>query len=99
MSSLPMARRTPRPYGERVRFLISIHQFDSTGFDATGLRAYLKRAEELGFEGGWVLEQTVGPAPLLAPLTLRGGATTFVPFRLSLIELGSAIDHDDRSFP
>ena len=43
------------PYGDEVRFSISIHQFDETGFDAAGLRDYLKRAEELGFEGGWVL--------------------------------------------
>jgi alkanesulfonate monooxygenase SsuD/methylene tetrahydromethanopterin reductase-like flavin-dependent oxidoreductase (luciferase family) len=53
-----------------VRFSISIPQLDSNGFDAAGLRCYLARAEELGFEGGWVLEQTVGEAPLLAPLEL-----------------------------
>jgi probable F420-dependent oxidoreductase len=53
-----------------VRFSIAIPQFDYDGFDAPGLRSYLARAEELGFEGGWVLEQTVGPAPLLAPLEL-----------------------------
>ncbi|BBZ45792.1 LLM class flavin-dependent oxidoreductase [Mycobacterium parmense] len=53
-----------------MRFSIAIPQFDYRGFDAAGLRSYLARAEELGFEGGWVLEQTVGPAPLLAPLEL-----------------------------
>ncbi|MGA3254822.1 MAG: LLM class flavin-dependent oxidoreductase [Mycobacterium sp.] len=53
-----------------MRFSIAIPQFDYDGFDAPGLRSYLARAEELGFEGGWVLEQTVGPAPLLAPLEL-----------------------------
>ena len=57
-----------------MKFSISIHQFDQTGFDAAGLRAYLTRAEELGFEGGWVLEQTIGPAPLLAPLELLAWA-------------------------
>jgi len=57
-----------------VKFSISIHQFDATGFDAAGLRDYLKRAEELGFEGGWVLEQTIGPAPLIAPLELLAWA-------------------------
>ena len=41
-----------------------------TGFDAAGLRDYLTRAEELGFEGGWVLEQIIGEAPLIAPLEL-----------------------------
>ncbi len=46
-----------------MRFSISIHQFDVAGFDAAGQRDYLARAEELGFEGGWVLEQIVGEAP------------------------------------
>ena len=53
-----------------MRFSIAIPQFDYNGFDDAGLRAYLARAEELGFEGGWTLEQTIGPAPLLAPLEL-----------------------------
>jgi alkanesulfonate monooxygenase SsuD/methylene tetrahydromethanopterin reductase-like flavin-dependent oxidoreductase (luciferase family) len=57
-----------------VKFSISIHQFDATGFDAAGLRDYLKRAEELGFEGGWVLEQIIGSAPLIAPLELLAWA-------------------------
>lgn len=53
-----------------MRFSIAIPQFDYDRFDAAGLRSYLARAEELGFEGGWVLEQIIGPAPLLAPLEL-----------------------------
>ncbi len=53
-----------------MRFSIAIPQFDYDGFDAAGLRSYLRRAEELGFEGGWVLEQTIGAGPLLAPLEL-----------------------------
>jgi alkanesulfonate monooxygenase SsuD/methylene tetrahydromethanopterin reductase-like flavin-dependent oxidoreductase (luciferase family) len=53
-----------------VRFSIAIPQFDFEGFDEAGLRSYLARAEELGFEGGWVLEQIIGAAPLLAPLEL-----------------------------
>lgn len=53
-----------------MRFSIAIPQFDYDGFDAAGLRSYLARAEELGFEAGWVLEQIVGAAPLLAPLEL-----------------------------
>ena len=57
-----------------MRFSIAIPQLDYDGFgdsfDAPGLRSYLARAEELGFEGGWVLEQTIGQAPLLAPLEL-----------------------------
>ena len=53
-----------------MRWTISIPQLDTDGFDAEGLRAYLGRAEELGFEAGWVMEQAVGPTPLIAPLEL-----------------------------
>jgi alkanesulfonate monooxygenase SsuD/methylene tetrahydromethanopterin reductase-like flavin-dependent oxidoreductase (luciferase family) len=53
-----------------VRFSISIPQRDADGFDDAGVKSYLARAEELGFEGGWTLEQTVGPAPLIAPMEL-----------------------------
>ncbi len=53
-----------------MRFSIAIPQFDYDSFDAAGLASFLARAEELGFEGGWVLEQIIGEAPLLAPLEL-----------------------------
>ena len=47
-----------------MRYSISIPQFDVDGFDSEGLRSYLTRAEVLGFEGGWTLEQVIGPAGL-----------------------------------
>ncbi|KUI32571.1 LLM class flavin-dependent oxidoreductase [Mycobacterium sp. GA-2829] len=53
-----------------MRFSISIPQRFPDSFDAEGVRSYLARAEELGFEGGWVLEQPIGPTPLIAPLEL-----------------------------
>ncbi|MBO0678905.1 LLM class flavin-dependent oxidoreductase [Mycolicibacterium sp. S2-37] len=53
-----------------MRFSISIPQLDFDGFDADGVRGYLSRAEELGFEGGWAVEQPIGPTPLIAPLEL-----------------------------
>jgi len=53
-----------------VRFSISIPQLDIDGFDAAGVQDYLRRAEELGFEGGWVMEQPIGPTPFIAPLEL-----------------------------
>jgi len=53
-----------------VRFSISIPQLDIDGFDAAGVQDYLRRAEELGFEGGWVMEQPIGPTPFVAPLEL-----------------------------
>nr|WP_090339992.1 LLM class flavin-dependent oxidoreductase [Mycolicibacterium malmesburyense]CRL68777.1 luciferase family protein [Mycolicibacterium malmesburyense] len=57
-----------------MRFDISLPQRVAAGFDAEGTRAYLARAEELGFTGGWTLEQTIGPSPLLAPLELLAWA-------------------------
>ncbi len=90
-----------------MRFSISIHQFDSAGFDAAGIRSYLARAEELGFEGGWVLEQIVGQAPLLAPLELlayaaacterlRLGVAVLVSSLHDPLQLASAITAVDR---
>lgn len=90
-----------------MRFSVSIHQFDETGFDAAGLRDYLKRAEELGFEGGWVLEQIIGEAPLLAPLELlawaaasterlRLGVAVLVTSLHDPLQLASAITAVDR---
>jgi alkanesulfonate monooxygenase SsuD/methylene tetrahydromethanopterin reductase-like flavin-dependent oxidoreductase (luciferase family) len=95
------------PYGGDVRFSISIHQLDPSGLDATGLRDYLARAEELGFEGGWVLEQTVGEAPLLAPLELlayaaacterlRLGVAVLVSSLHDPLQLASAVTAVDR---
>ena len=41
-----------------MRFSISIPQFVSDGeFDPAGFRAYMARAEALGFESAWTLEQ------------------------------------------
>lgn len=53
-----------------MRWSISIPQLDTDRFDASGLKAYLARAEELGFESGWTLEQAIGPTPLIAPLEM-----------------------------
>ena len=90
-----------------MRFSISIHQLDSDGFDAAGLRDYLARAEELGFEAGWVLEQTIGPAPLIAPLEmlayaaacterLRLGVAVLVSSLHDPLQLASSITAVDR---
>lgn len=90
-----------------MKFSIAIPQFDYDGFDAAGLRSYLARAEELGFEGGWVLEQTVGAAPLLAPLELlaycaafterlRLGVAVLVTSLHEPLQLASAVTTVDR---
>lgn len=98
-----------------MRFSIAIPQFDYTGteagseegFDAAALRSFLTRAEKLGFEGGWVLEQTIGPAPLLAPLELlaycaactgrlRLGVAVLVTSLHDPLQLASAVTAVDR---
>jgi alkanesulfonate monooxygenase SsuD/methylene tetrahydromethanopterin reductase-like flavin-dependent oxidoreductase (luciferase family) len=90
-----------------VKFSIAIPQFDYDGFDAAGLRSFVARAEELGFEGGWVLEQTVGPAPLLAPLelltycaayteTLRLGVAVLVTSLHEPLQLAQSVTAVDR---
>lgn len=90
-----------------MRFSIAIPQFDYDGVDGAGLSAYLVRAEELGFEGGWTLEQTIGAAPLLAPLELlaycaacterlRLGVAVLVSSLHEPLQLASAITAVDR---
>jgi probable F420-dependent oxidoreductase len=54
-----------------VRFAISIPQHVADGtFDPDGFRAYLGRAEELGFHSGWTQEQVLGTIPHLGPAEL-----------------------------
>lgn len=90
-----------------MRYSIAIPQLISGDFDADGLRSYLARAEQLGFEGGWVLEQIIGDAPLLAPLELlayaaactqrlRLGVAVLVTSLHDPLQLASAITAVDR---
>ena len=53
-----------------MRLAISLPQVHPGDFDADGVKGYLARAEELGFEAGWVMEQAIGTTPQLAPLEL-----------------------------
>src|ERR1700722_10492045 len=107
MTSLPMTSDASGRDGEVERHSISIHQFDEIGFEAGGLRNHLKRAEDLRFEGGWVLEQTIGEARLLAPLELlawaagcserlRLGVAVLVSSLHDPLQLASAITAVDR---
>ena len=70
-----------------MRFSVSIPQLAVDGFDESGVRSYLERAEELGFEGGWALEQTIGQAPLIAPMELLAYAAACT----SRLRLGVAV--------
>ncbi|MCV7315401.1 LLM class flavin-dependent oxidoreductase [Mycolicibacillus parakoreensis] len=77
-----------------MRWSVSIPQFDLTGADAPALRSYLTRAEQLGFEAGWTLEQAVGAAPLLAPLEVLAYAAACTDrLRLGVAVLVSTL-HD-----
>ena len=69
-------------------FAISIPQYvGANGFDATGFREHLARAEELGFRSAWVQEQILGSAPTLAPL----GAVTYAAAVTERLRLGCAV--------
>ncbi len=76
-------------------------------FDDAGLKAYLARAEELGFEGGWTMEQTIGESPGIAPLELlsyaaacttrlRLGVAVLITSLHDPLQLASAITAVDR---
>jgi alkanesulfonate monooxygenase SsuD/methylene tetrahydromethanopterin reductase-like flavin-dependent oxidoreductase (luciferase family) len=86
---------------------ISFPQLDVDGFDAPGFKAYVARAEELGFEGGWVMEQAIGPTPFIAPLELlayaaacterlRLGVAVLVTSLHAPLQLAAAITAVDR---
>jgi hypothetical protein len=54
----------------RVPLSVAIPQtFPTGGVDTTKIRQFLARAEELGFDGAWVVEQIVGGMPILDPVS------------------------------
>ncbi|MEV4123461.1 LLM class flavin-dependent oxidoreductase [Nocardia sp. NPDC049707] len=54
-----------------MRYAISVPQLIPDGsFQPEDLRAYLDRAEALGFESAWTTEQLLGSAPNLSPIEL-----------------------------
>jgi probable F420-dependent oxidoreductase len=76
------------PYGRAVRFAISIPQHSPDGeFDPGRLRAYLARAEALGFESAWTQEQVLGSMPTLSPIE----TLTFAAACTERIRLGCAV--------
>jgi probable F420-dependent oxidoreductase len=89
-------------------FSISIpqHAPDET-FDPVALRAYLRRAEELGFEGAWTGEQTLGTLPHLGPIEtlsfaaactdrIRLGCAVFVATQHNPVQLAKSISTLDQ---
>jgi alkanesulfonate monooxygenase SsuD/methylene tetrahydromethanopterin reductase-like flavin-dependent oxidoreductase (luciferase family) len=76
-----------------VRCAIAIPQQVADGtFDPAALRAYLTRAEQLGFAGAWTQEQVIGTLPLLGPVeTLSYAAACTERLRLGCAVLVTSL--------
>ncbi|WUI01252.1 LLM class flavin-dependent oxidoreductase [Spirillospora sp. NBC_00431] len=71
-----------------MRFSISIPQDLPDGeFDPAGFRAFMRRAEELGFDGAWTQEQVLGAAARSSPLETM----TYAAACTERIRLGCAV--------
>jgi probable F420-dependent oxidoreductase len=71
-----------------TRFAISIPQRVADGtFDPAGFRAYLARAETLGFDSAWTGEQVLGSMPFLGPIE----AMTYAAACTERLRLGCAV--------
>ena len=72
----------------RVRLAVAIPQtFLSGSVDTKKIREYLTRAEALGFESAWVVEQVLGSIPSLEPIELL----TYAAAVTERIRLGTAV--------
>jgi probable F420-dependent oxidoreductase len=92
----------------RMRFAIAIPQFYPDGdFDPSAFRAYLTRAEELGFESAWTQESVLGPSSQFGPVEamtyaaactqrLRLGCTVFVSTLYSPVHLAKSLSTLDQ---
>src|SRR5262245_35082380 len=70
-----------------VEYAVAIPQIAREGaFDVAGLRAHLRRVEELGLSGAWVADQVLGTLPLLGPLEVLA----FAAAGTERIRLGAA---------
>jgi probable F420-dependent oxidoreductase len=86
-----------------MRFAIAIPQFYADGeFDPAAFRAYLTRAEELGFDSAWAQEGTLNPGSQLSPIEtmsyaaacttrMRLGCAVFVSTLHSPVHLAKSI--------
>src|SRR5260221_6849811 len=90
-------------YDRGMRFAVALPQSCADGeFDPGAFRAYLVRAEELGFHSAWAHEQALGSWPQLSPLEvmtfaaacsdgMRLGCVVFVSTLHSPVHLAKAI--------
>jgi probable F420-dependent oxidoreductase len=91
-----------------MRFAIAIPQFYADGeFDPAAFAAYFARAEELGYDSAWALEQVLGPAAELAPAEtmayaaavtsrIRLGCVVFVSTLYSPVHLAKSVSTLDQ---
>ncbi|MEO5723179.1 MAG: TIGR03619 family F420-dependent LLM class oxidoreductase [Ilumatobacteraceae bacterium] len=91
-----------------MRFAISIPQHVPDGtFNPAALRAHMRRAEELDFDGAWTSEQTLGSAPTLGPIEvlsfaaacterIRLGCAVFVATQHNPVQLAKSISSLDQ---
>src|SRR6266480_1060289 len=71
-----------------MRFGISVPQGVADGaFDPAAFRAYLARADELGFESAWTMEQVLGGSPRLSPIEVM----TYAAASSERLRLGCAV--------
>ena len=71
-----------------MKFAIAIPQFYADGeFDPAAFRAYLARAEELGFDSAWTQESTLSPSPQFSPIE----AMTFAAACTERMRLGCVV--------
>jgi probable F420-dependent oxidoreductase len=90
-----------------VRYGICIPQFVPNGFDPAAFRAFLSRAEELGFESAWTQEQHLGSKPILGAVEtmtyaaavterIRIGCSVFVTPLHQPVELAKSLSTLDQ---
>jgi len=91
-----------------MKFAIAIPQFYADGeFDPAAFRAYLARAEELGFESAWTQESVLGASPQFSPIEamtyaaacserLRLGCVVFVSTLHSPVHLAKSLSTLDQ---
>ena len=91
-----------------MRYAVAIPQFYGDGeFDPAAFAAYLRRAEDLGFDSAWTQEQVLGAAPQLGPVEtmayaaacttrLRLGCAVFVSTLHSPVHLAKSVSTLDQ---
>lgn len=73
-----------------MRWAIAIPQLADRNFDPVRFRDHMRRAEELGFEGAWTMEQVIGAGTMLGALELMAYAaacTTTIRLGVSILIL------------